>query len=243
MSSEKALRTRAAIIAAARGIILKEGIGALTMDRAAQAAGMSKGACMYHFKNKRALHAALIEDYAAHLDGQMKRHEALVPGFVEWFKTFEADSRDWADVGVALLSNFVHDDELMKPVHDWYQKLWFRIQALPEAERLPRFVAIMALEGFFYTRKSIRHLRNSTRRPTASSTKSSWARAPSEERGTRPDSRLPQACIVLRPGAPASGRFRPAFCASRRMRIDFAVSPFRFFQGAVHDCHDRTFLP
>ena len=48
MSSEKALRTRAAIIAAARGIILKEGIGALTMDRAAQAAGMSKGACMYH---------------------------------------------------------------------------------------------------------------------------------------------------------------------------------------------------
>lgn len=31
MSSEKALRTRAAIIAAARGIILKEGIGALTM--------------------------------------------------------------------------------------------------------------------------------------------------------------------------------------------------------------------
>ena len=80
MSSEKALRTRAAIIAAARGIILKEGIGALTMDRAAQAAGMSKGACMYHFKNKRALHAALIEDYAAHLDGQMKRHEALFEG-------------------------------------------------------------------------------------------------------------------------------------------------------------------
>ena len=73
-----------------------------------------------------------------------------MPGFVEWFKTFEADSRDWADVGVALLSNFVHDDELMKPVHDWYQKLWFRIQALPEAERLPRFVAIMALEGFFF---------------------------------------------------------------------------------------------
>ena len=153
MSSEKALRTRAAIIAAARGIILKEGIGALTMDRAAQAAGMSKGACMYHFKNKRALHAALIEDYAAHLDGQMKRHETLVPGFVEWFKTFEADSRDWADVGVALLSNFVHDDELMKPVHDWYQRLWGRILALPEEERVPRFVAIMALEGFFYTKK------------------------------------------------------------------------------------------
>ena len=44
MSSEKAIRTRASIIAAARSIILKEGIGALTMDRAAQEAGMSKGA-------------------------------------------------------------------------------------------------------------------------------------------------------------------------------------------------------
>ena len=55
MSSEKAIRTRASIIAAARSIILKEGIGALTMDRAAQEAGMSKGACMYHFKTKRAL--------------------------------------------------------------------------------------------------------------------------------------------------------------------------------------------
>ena len=251
MSSEKALRTRAAIIAAARGIILKEGIGALTMDRAAQAAGMSKGACMYHFKNKRALHAALIEDYAAHLDGQMKRHEALfegrpdetlVPGFVEWFKTFEADSRDWADVGVALLSNFVHDDELMKPVHDWYQKLWFRIQALPEAclDSWPSWRS--RASSILASSASIRPLRNSTRRPTASSTKSSWARAPSEERRTSPDSRLPQACIVLRPGAPASGRLRCAFCASRRMRIDFAVSPLRFFQGAVHDRHDRTFL-
>ena len=143
MSSEKAIRTRASIIAAARSIILKEGIGALTMDRAAQEAGMSKGACMYHFKTKRALHAALIEDYAAHLESQMKRHEGLfegrpdetlVPGFVEWFKTFDADTRDWADVGVALLSNFFHDEELMKPVHDWYQRLWGRILALPEEE-------------------------------------------------------------------------------------------------------------
>ena len=80
MSSEKAIRTRASIIAAARSIILKEGIGALTMDRAAQEAGMSKGACMYHFKTKRALHAALIEDYAAHLESQMKRHEGLFEG-------------------------------------------------------------------------------------------------------------------------------------------------------------------
>ena len=254
MSSEKALRTRAAIIAAARGIIPKEGIGALTMDRAAQAAGMSKGACMYHFKNKRALHAALIEDYAAHLDGQMKRHEALfegrpdetlVPGSVEWFKTFEADSRDWADVGVALLSNFVHDDELMKPVHDWYQKLWFRIQA-------PRSGSACPIRGHHGARGLL--LYSQVRRQSAlCGTQRAGLRLHQRKargRGRRQKNEgrrlihvfLLYALLHPWPGAPASGRLRCAFCASRRMRTDFAVSPLRFFQGAVHDCHDRTFL-
>ena len=79
--------------------------------------------------------------------------ETLVPGLVEWFKSFEKDSRAWADVGVALLSQFVHDEELMAPVYEWYDRLFHRIEALPDDERVPAFVAVMALEGFFYTRK------------------------------------------------------------------------------------------
>ena len=62
MASEKAQKTRQSILAASRAVILEEGIAALTMDRVAQQAGLSKGACMYHFKNKRALQAALIEE-------------------------------------------------------------------------------------------------------------------------------------------------------------------------------------
>lgn len=162
MISEKAKRTRESIIAAAREVIRRDGVDALTMDRAAKEAGLSKGACMYHFKNKRELYAALIADYAQHLEAEQRRHEALfkgrpdetlVPGFIEWFKSFEKDSRAWADVGVALLSQFVHDEELMAPVYEWYERLFHRIDALPEEERVPAFVAVMALEGFFYTRK------------------------------------------------------------------------------------------
>lgn len=162
MASEKAQKTRQSILAASRAVILEEGIAALTMDRVAQQAGLSKGACMYHFKNKRALQAALIEEYAEHLDEELRRHEALfngrpdetlVPGYVAWFKSFDSDNRSWAQVGIALLSNFIHDEELMRPVHAWYRRLFTRIEVLPPEERVPALVAVMALEGFFYTHK------------------------------------------------------------------------------------------
>lgn len=162
MASEKAIRTRQSILEAARAIICEEGLAALTMDRAAQKAGISKGACMYHFKNKRQLQAALIEEYAEHLNEQLARHEALfkgrpdetlVPGYVAWFQSFDRDNRGWAQVGIALLSNFSHDEELMRPVRNWYQRLFMRVEALPAEERIPALIAVMALEGFFYTHK------------------------------------------------------------------------------------------
>ena len=71
MPTPKALRTRQTLLTVARTIILNEGIGALTMDKVAEAAGVSKGACMYHFKSKRALQAALLEDYAEHLNTEL----------------------------------------------------------------------------------------------------------------------------------------------------------------------------
>ncbi|MGN1209061.1 MAG: TetR/AcrR family transcriptional regulator [Duodenibacillus sp.] len=162
MASEKAIKTRQSILEAARALICEEGLAALTMDRAAQKAGISKGACMYHFKSKRQLQAALIEEYAEHLHEQLSRHEALfkgrpdetlVPGYVAWFQSFSEDSHGWAQVGSTLLSNFSHDEELMRPVRSWYQRLFMRIEALPEEERIPSLIAVMALEGFFYNHK------------------------------------------------------------------------------------------
>lgn len=104
MASDKAIKTRQSILDAAKAIIIEEGIGALTMERAATKAGISKGACMYHFKSKRALQAALVEEYAAHLSSELARHEALfdgppeetlVPGFIEWFRSFDHDNHGW----------------------------------------------------------------------------------------------------------------------------------------------------
>lgn len=162
MASDKAIKTRQSILDAAKAIIIEEGIGALTMERAATKAGIRKGACMYHFKSKRALQAALVEEYAAHLSSELARHEALfdgppeetlVPGFIEWFRSFDHDNHGWSTVGLAIHSNFVHDEELMRPVKLWYERLHARIAALPEDVRTPALVAIMAIEGFFYSHK------------------------------------------------------------------------------------------
>lgn len=162
MASPKALNTRRKILQAARDIIREEGLRSLSMDHLAETAQMSKGACMYHFPNKRALHAALVEEYAEHLADELARHEAryegtpeetLVPGFVDWYRSFDRNNHGWAKVGIELLTAFVNDDEILKPVRLWYKKLFERVNRLPAAQRTQTFVAVMALEGFFYTHK------------------------------------------------------------------------------------------
>ena len=162
MASDKALRTKQSIIDAANALVASEGIGALTMDNVAKKAGVSKGACTYHFKSKRDLQAALLENYVHHLDEQLAKHEALfegdssetlLPGYIEWFRSVDLDNHGWAAVGTSLLSEYCKDEELMKPVKDWYQKLYRRIEQAPKEKQTSLLVGIMALEGFFYTHK------------------------------------------------------------------------------------------
>ncbi len=161
-TSIKALKTRQLLLEAARTLILEEGIERLSMDRIAQRAGLSKGAVMYHFKTKRAVEAALLEDYAAHLERGLAEHEALfaglpeetfIPGYLEWFRSFERNSHGWAEVGIELLTLQHSDPELLEPVRRWYRKLYARAEALPERIRPKALLVVMALEGFFYTHK------------------------------------------------------------------------------------------
>lgn len=162
MTIKKAQRTKAELLEAARELLLEEGIARLSMDRVAERAGVSKGAIMYHFPTKRALEAAMIENYAEHLEREFHRHEAmfegppeetLVPGFIAWFRSFDADNKGWASVGVQLLSQQAHEPELLKPVRAWYDRLYARILRLPKRRRTRMLLVIMALEGFFFTHK------------------------------------------------------------------------------------------
>lgn len=140
----------------------KEGIDRLSMDRVAQQAGLSKGAVMYHFPSKRSLQAALLEDYAEHMDEELHRHEALfegtsieklMAGYIEWFRSFARDNHGWSAVGVQLLGQQALDPELIKPVSDWYNRLYAKFDKLPPKQRAKFLTALMALEGLFFVHK------------------------------------------------------------------------------------------
>ena len=158
MSSDKAKMTRAAMLRSARELIVERGIDRLSMDQLALRCEKSKGAVMYHFKTRRALLQALIEEYAEHMTERLRRNEAwavanLSAPYVRWFREFDADSSEWAQVGVSLLALASHDPELLEPVRAWYRRLIARAEALPFRIRSKVIFCLMAMEGLFFTRK------------------------------------------------------------------------------------------
>ncbi|WP_418848127.1 TetR/AcrR family transcriptional regulator, partial [Parasutterella sp.] len=72
--SERALKTRAKIMDATRAFIVREGVGRLSIDKIVKESGTSKGAFLYHFKNRKALFCALVEEYVDHLNERMNAH-------------------------------------------------------------------------------------------------------------------------------------------------------------------------
>ena len=158
--SERALKTRAKIMDATRAFIVREGVGRLSIDKIVKESGTSKGAFLYHFKNRKALFCALVEEYVDHLNERMNFHmskyqdaeEPLILGYASWYEDFDKDDGGFAVLGVALLALLLHEPDALKPFHDWYAKVFKMVQDSPI--KTPQLLtAIMAFEGFFFTHK------------------------------------------------------------------------------------------
>ena len=148
------------MLRSARELIVERGIDRLSMDQLALRCEKSKGAVMYHFKTRRALLQALIEEYAEHMTERLRRNEAWAVANLsdperddEEAREFDADSSEWAQVGVSLLALASHDPELLEPVRAWYRRLIARAEALPFRIRSKVIFCLMAMEGLFFTRK------------------------------------------------------------------------------------------
>ncbi len=70
----RAANTRSALLRAAESVVASDGADALTLERVAAEAGVSKGGLLYHFATKEAMIGALLADT---LDGADRRLDEL----------------------------------------------------------------------------------------------------------------------------------------------------------------------
>jgi AcrR family transcriptional regulator len=71
-----ASNTKEQILDSAAAVIVRDGVGNLTLDRVAREAGISKGGLLYHFAQKEQIIQALIERILHHFDEERRAYEA-----------------------------------------------------------------------------------------------------------------------------------------------------------------------
>lgn len=122
--------TREAILRAASQVIVDKGIDALTLGAVAHAAGVSKGGLLYHFPNKEALVAGminyLIDEFEAVLQQEFDHDDALgTPG--QWIRAYVRASIRFNRQTLALLMNLASavttNPAFMEPAQA-YEKRW-----------------------------------------------------------------------------------------------------------------------
>jgi AcrR family transcriptional regulator len=115
--------TRERLLAAARKLVAQEGPSALTLDRAAEAAGISKGAVLYHFKSKDALIDALLRSVldqfdAATQDVQKKASDDAGAYSRAYAIVSFHPRNNTPEVSAGLLAAVTNDISLLKPAVD-----------------------------------------------------------------------------------------------------------------------------
>lgn len=118
-------RTR--ILDAAERIVLRRGVGGLTLEAAAREAGVSKGGLLYHFASKEALLSGMLERLAAFMAAEFEAAVARQPegpgrvarAFIAWgFGEGECSpGQEPHDRAAAVfLAAFHHDPALLDPM-------------------------------------------------------------------------------------------------------------------------------
>jgi AcrR family transcriptional regulator len=149
--------TRSRLLAAAETIVAERGVGALTLDAVAAAAGVSKGGLLHHYRSKEALLTAIVTRLAEEMRAVFDMlHAAEAPGpgraaraGLAWafHKPPEREARDLR-IAAALLAAHAHDPALIDPIRAEHA----RIRALMMDDGLPPARAMLlmtAADGLF----------------------------------------------------------------------------------------------
>lgn len=152
-------RTR--ILDAAETLVRTKGVTGLTLDAAAQVAGVSKGGLLYHFASKEALLDALLkrlatfirEDFDQAVADQPEGPGRVARAMLTWALGLPPDeSNERCDRAAAVfLAAFHHDPALLDPVRD--QVAYMREAVARDGLPPGHGMAIMAAgDGLFMAR-------------------------------------------------------------------------------------------
>lgn len=99
--------TREALLQAASQVLIAKGVESLTLDAVAQQAGVSKGGLLYHFPNKDALIAGMVEkfiqDFEAALQTEFDQDDAPnTPG--QWLRAYIRATLRFSKQTLALIA-------------------------------------------------------------------------------------------------------------------------------------------
>lgn len=119
--------SRDTILDAAQAVVLDRGAGHATLEAVAERAGLSKGGVLYHFQNKDALLAALVDrmvaQFTAELQQQSRRlgsdRSRALEAYVE---AVFAMGEQMSDAACALLLALSSNPALLEPLRALYRE-------------------------------------------------------------------------------------------------------------------------
>jgi AcrR family transcriptional regulator len=148
--------TRQRLLLAAAHLVASEGPSALTLERAAEVAGVSKGAVLYHFKAKSALIAALVGSALDRFDAATEAvvlRKARSPGSYAsaYAKVAFNPQSNTPEASAGLLAALTNDIDLLVPAVERHAAVQKRLEAdgiSPACATLIR----LAADGLYLTR-------------------------------------------------------------------------------------------
>jgi AcrR family transcriptional regulator len=131
----KGKQARGLILGAAVDVVQRDGAGHLTIDAVAQTASLSKGGVLYHFPNKRALLAAMLDQLLESTADRIRKH-LKEPGALPAMATIAAQSGvDDRAISLAILAAAAEDPVLLAPARSFFKEIAQEvIQASPNGD-------------------------------------------------------------------------------------------------------------
>ncbi|MFC2969881.1 TetR/AcrR family transcriptional regulator [Acidimangrovimonas pyrenivorans] len=154
MSTKARSDARCRILRAAEAIVRSLGARHLTLDSAAQGAGVSKGGVLYHFPGKQALLEGMIARGVADLVGRIERYRAELAGAPN--PTLRAMLRagreilsSEIDLRSGMIAAVAESPELLAPVRVMLADNWENVRH-EAADPADAYLIWSAMEGMLF---------------------------------------------------------------------------------------------